>query len=140
MKKRHFKIGALPGVHSGEGVVQQVDIQVRVERSGQVDPLPLPAGQGHSTLTNQRHVAVAQDLIEQQNRCQIFAYPIYKNVIQLLDTFRIGFRTVTPKTVMAKKIVFVQKLTVARNKAKCRLENRIKNVIKVFLKVPKNWI
>jgi hypothetical protein len=51
-----------PGIHGGERVIQQVDVQVRVERPRQVHPLPLTAGQGHPSLTDQSQVTLTKDL------------------------------------------------------------------------------
>ncbi len=51
-----------PGIHGRERVVQQVDVQVRVERPRQVHSLPLSAGQGHPPLTDQSQVTLTKDL------------------------------------------------------------------------------
>jgi hypothetical protein len=51
-----------PGIHGGERVVQQIDVHVRIERPSQVHPLPLTAGQGHPSLTDQSQVTLTEDL------------------------------------------------------------------------------
>ncbi len=61
-QRRQLKSSFSPSVHGGQWVVQQIDVQVGVQRSRKVDPLALAAGQGHPTLTDLGQVALGQDL------------------------------------------------------------------------------
>ena len=51
-----------PGIHGGEGVVEDENGRVLEECPGNGGPLLLPAGQGHAPFTHESHVAVGQTL------------------------------------------------------------------------------
>ena len=55
-------VSADGGVHSAQRVVQQKDVGVRVEGSGQADPRPLTPAQADPAVTDQRAVSVGHDL------------------------------------------------------------------------------
>lgn len=49
------------GVDGGQGIVQQVDVGLLVDGSGQVDPSPLPAAERDSPFAHDRLVGVREE-------------------------------------------------------------------------------